>query len=323
MEISRETCRELYMKMVLTRRFEETAARLFAEGKVHGTAHFCVGEEATGVGVCSALEHEDLITQTHRGHSQGIGKGMDLKRMMAEFLGKETGYCRGRGGCMHIADFSAGSLGANGIVGGGIPIATGAGFSLKYRKRPNIAVCFFGDGASNQGAFHESLNLASVWKLPVLYVCTNNFYGMSTHISRSMNIKDISLRASSYGIPGVSLDGNDVAAVYRETLKAREYVLKNGPMLMVLETYRWLGHSKSDAQVYRTREEVEAWKQKCPIRRFREDLEARGVFTPGELEEMDREAETQVVEALAWAEAGPEPRLETIFEDVYASGEDL
>jgi len=323
MELSRETCRELYMKMVLTRRFEETAARLFAEGKVHGTAHFCVGEEATGAGVCSALEREDLITQTHRGHSQGIGKGMDLKRMMAEFLGKETGYCRGRGGCMHIADFSAGSLGANGIVGGGIPIATGAGFSLKYRRRPNIAVCFFGDGASNQGAFHESLNLASVWKLPVLYVCTNNFYGMSTHISRSMNIRDISVRASSYGIPGISLDGNDVAAVYRETLKAREYVLNNGPMLMVLETYRWLGHSKSDAQVYRTREEVEAWKQKCPIRRFREDLEARGVFTPGELEEMDREAGTQVAEALAWAEAAPEPRLETIYDDVYAPEETL
>ena len=318
MKLSREKHRELYTKMMQTRLFEETAARLFVEGKVHGTAHFCIGEEATGVGVCSALEKEDLITQTHRGHNQGIGKGMDINRMMAEFLGKETGYCKGKGGCMHIADFSVGSLGANGIVGGGIPIATGAGFSLKYRKQKNIAVSFFGDGAANQGAFHESLNLASVWKLPVLFVCTNNYYGMSTHISRSMNIEDISLRAGSYGMRGIALDGNDILTVYRETLKAREYVLENGPMLMVLNTYRWMGHSKSDSQLYRTKEEVNAWKEKCPVKRYRETLLAEKLFTPAELDEMDRKAEEDIAAAVAFAEASPEPRIENIFDDVYA-----
>jgi acetoin:2,6-dichlorophenolindophenol oxidoreductase subunit alpha len=318
MKLSKDICRELYLRMVQTRNFEETAARLFVEGKVHGTAHFCTGEEATGVGGCFALEKEDLITQTHRGHNQAIGKGMDINRMMAEFLGKETGYCKGKGGCMHIADFSMGSLGANGIVGGGLPIATGAALSQKYQKRKNITVAFFGDGAANEGAFHESLNLASVWKLPLLFVCTNNLYGMSTHLSKSMNIDDISIRADSYGMKGITLDGNDVRAVYEETLKAKKYVLGHGPMLMVLNTYRWMGHSKSDPQVYRTKDEIKEWKEKCPIKRFREYLLSQGLFTEPELETLDKQALDDIAAAVRFAEESPELGIEHIYDDVYA-----
>lgn len=318
MGLSKKTHEELYSKMVQCREFEEKAAKLFIQGKVHGTAHFCIGEEATGIGVSSALEKEDYILQTHRGHNQGIGKNMDIKRMMAEFLGKETGYCKGKGGCMHIADFSVGSLGANGVVGGGIPIATGAALSQKYKNTGNITVCFFGDGASNEGAFHESLNLASIWKLPVLFVCTNNLYGMSTSTKRSMNIEDISVRASSYGIKGIALDGNDVINIYEETKKAKEYVLENGPMLMVLNTYRWMGHSKSDAQLYRTKEEVNEWKEKCPIKRHREYILENKILSGKRLDEIDAEAKQIIEDAVAFAESSPEPKIENIFDDVYA-----
>lgn len=318
MKLSKEKHSDLYLKMMQTRKFEETAARLFIEGKVHGTAHFCIGEEATGIGVGAALEIEDYLLQTHRGHCQGIGKGMNLDRMMAEFLGKETGYCKGKGGCMHIADFSVGSLGANGVVGGGIPIATGSALKQKYNKEPNITVCFFGDGASNEGAFHESLNLASVWKLPVLFVCTNNYYGMSTHINRSMNIEDISVRASSYGIKGIALDGNDVLKIYEETQKAKKYILENGPMLMVLNTYRWMGHSKSDAQLYRTKEEVNDWKERCPIKRHRDYMIENKIMTAAEVDALDEQAAADIKAAVDFAENSPEPKIEDIFDDVYA-----
>ena len=317
MKLSKDIHKELHLKMVQTRIFEKTAARLFVEGKVHGTAHFCIGEEATGVGVCSALKVEDYILQTHRGHNQGIGKNMDINKMMAEFRGKETGYCKGKGGCMHIADFSVGSLGANGIVGGGIPLATGAALKQKYNKEKNITVCFFGDGAANEGSFHESLNLASVWKLPVLFVCTNNYYGMSTHINKSMNIEDISIRASSYGIKGIALDGNDVVNIYNETLKAKKYILENGPMLMVLNTYRWMGHSKSDAQLYRTKEEVNQWKEKCPIKRHREYLLEQKIMGEAEIEALEAQAEEDIKKAVDFAENSPEPKIENIFDDVY------
>jgi acetoin:2,6-dichlorophenolindophenol oxidoreductase subunit alpha len=318
MKISKKKQLELYLKMVQTRNFEETAARLFIEGKVHGTAHFCIGEEATGVGVCSALEEKDYILQTHRGHNQGIGKNMDINLMMAEFLGKETGYCKGKGGCMHIADFSKGSLGANGIVGGGLPLAVGAALSLKYLKQDQITVCFFGDGAANEGTFHESLNLASVWKLPVLFVCTNNFYGMSTHVNKAMNISDIAVRAKSYGIKGKAIDGNDVVNIFEETNKAKAYVKKNGPMLLVLNTYRWMGHSKSDPQAYRTKDEVNEWKKKCPIARHEKYLITEGIATKKELDKIDKQAVQDIKDAVAFAESSPEPKIENIFDDVYA-----
>ncbi len=318
MNIPREKMEELYLKMVQTRRFEETAARLFTEGKVHGTAHFCIGEEATGVGVCSALAKEDLIGQTHRGHNQAIGKGMSLDLMMAEFLGKESGYCHGRGGCMHIADWSSGSLGANGIVGGGIPIAVGAAFAQNYRKMDAITVCFFGDGATNEGAFHEALNLASVWKLPILFVCVNNYYAMSTHLRSHMNIDDISIRAKAYGMRGLALDGNDIVAVYEATLEAKDYVKREGPMLLVLNTYRIMGHSKSDPQNYRSKEEVESWKLRDPILLFRKRLLEAGTFSAAELDALDARAVVDVGRAVEFAEASPEPLVEDALRDIYA-----
>jgi len=319
MKLSREQYEDLYCKMVKTRAFEETAVRFFEEAKVHGTAHFCVGEEAAGVGVSAALEKEDIITQTHRGHGQAIGKGADIHKMMAELLGKKTGCCKGLGGSMHIADFSTGSLGANGVVGAGIPIAVGAALSQKYFNKPNITVSFFGDGASNEGAFHEALNLASVWELPVLFVCINNFYGISTHISKSMRIDNISVRASSYGIPGISLDGNDVLAVFTETKKARTRTLENGPVLMVLSSYRWLGHSRRDTQAYRTAEEINRWKENCPIKRYREYLLTEMVFSPAELDAFDRKVYDEVSAAAAFAEHSDEPSVED--QEPYAAGD--
>jgi acetoin:2,6-dichlorophenolindophenol oxidoreductase subunit alpha len=318
MDIPREKLEEMYTKMVQTRRFEETAARLFTEGKVHGTAHFCIGEEATGIGVTCALDKEDLMAATHRGHNQSIGKGMRLDRMMAEFLGKETGYCKGKGGCMHIADFSVGSLGANGIVGGGIPIAVGAALSQRLRRDPHMTVCFFGDGASNEGSFHEAANLASVWKLPVLFVCVNNQYAMSTPIPKQMNIRDLSQRAVSYGMKGVTMDGNDAIAIYRATLEAKEYVKTNGPLLLVLDTYRHMGHSKSDANVYRTKEEIEEWKKKDPIPRMRAALLAGKAFTAAELDAMEARAKADVEAAVRFAEESPDPKIENVLDDVYA-----
>jgi len=318
LKIPREKLTEMFYKMALTRSFEETAARLFTLGKVHGTAHFCIGEEATGIGVCEALEPEDLIYATHRGHGQSIGKGMDVSRMMAEFMGKETGVCKGKGGCMHIADVSAGNLGANGIVGGGIPIAVGAALSTHMRKEDRVVVCFFGDGAANQGTFHESLNLASIWKLPIVFACVNNRYGMSMPVNKHMNIADIAMRASSYGIPGKSVDGNDIFEVYRETLEARKVARKEGPILLVLNTYRIMGHSKSDAGLYRAKEEVEEWKRKDPIKRMKGRLLADRLFTEKELADLEGKAEKAVSDALAFAEASPEPRLENVEQDVYA-----
>jgi pyruvate dehydrogenase E1 component alpha subunit len=316
--IPADTLRTIYTRMAQTRSFEEAAARLFTEGKVHGTAHFCIGEEATGIAVCAALKTEDRMTATHRGHGQSIGKGMRLDLMMAEFLGKETGYCKGRGGCMHIADFAAGSLGANGIVGGGIPIAVGSALSQRLQRSPNITVCFFGDGATSTGSFHESVNLASVWKLPVLFVCVNNLYAMSTPLRKQANVPDLALRGQAYGIRSISMDGNDAVAIYLAAQEAREYVRENGPMLLVLNTYRHMGHSKSDANVYRTKQEIEEWKKRCPIKRMRERLVSEGTFTAEELDAIDAQALADVAAAVRFAESSPSPRIEEAGRDVYA-----
>lgn len=307
----------IYARMAQTRSFEETAARLFSEGKVHGTAHFCIGEEAVGIAVCAALQPEDRMTATHRGHGQSIGKGMRLDLMMAEFLGKETGYCKGRGGCMHIADFSAGSLGANGIVGGGIPIAVGSALSQRLLKSPNITVCFFGDGATSTGSFHESVNLASVWKLPVLFVCVNNQYAMSTPLRKQANVPDLAQRGQAYGIRSESMDGNDAVGIYLAALEARGYVRENGPMLLVLNTYRHMGHSKSDANVYRTKQEIEEWKKRDPITRMRDWLVSEGISTAEALHALDAQAAADVQEAVRFAESSPSPRIEEAARDVY------
>jgi pyruvate dehydrogenase E1 component alpha subunit len=301
--------------------FEEHTVRLVKEGKIHGTAHFCVGEEATGVGVCAALEKGDFFTQTHRGRSQAFGADFDMAAMFAELLGKPSGTCKGRGGSMHIADFSKGSLGANGIVGGSIPIACGSALTQQMGRKPNITVCFFGDGAMNEGTFHESLNLAALWRLPVLFVCTNNLYGMSTHIGRSTAVDDLSRRGESAGIPGVTIDGNDVTAVYEATRAAREAVLNDGPGLLVLNTYRWYGHSKSDPQVYRDQEEVAAWKERCPLKTLRERCISAQTHSPGDFERLDEQAGQEVKSALAAALAAPEAKIRDsvcLLDEVYA-----
>ena len=310
--------KDMLLKMLHIRKFEEKVALLFSMGKVHGTTHLYVGEEATAVGACKALEADDLITSTHRGHGHCIANGIELDRMMAEFLGKETGCCKGKGGSMHIADVSRGNLGANGVVGGGIPIAVGAGLTTRMKGLDRVILCFFGDGAMNQGVFHESLNLASIWRLPVIFVCENNLYGMSMHVQRSTNIGDLSVRASAYGIPGRTVDGNDVFEVFDAVREARAHVRESGPSLLVCNTYRIMGHSKSDANRYRTKEEIADWRGRCPILRMREVLLSRDRFTTEELDAMDREAAEDIETTLRFAEESPFPSLDTILEDVYA-----
>ncbi|WP_132996404.1 thiamine pyrophosphate-dependent dehydrogenase E1 component subunit alpha [Sporanaerobacter acetigenes] len=318
-DISKETLLEMYKRMNEARSFEEKVSYFFARGMVHGTTHLSVGEEASGVASCMALNSDDLITSTHRGHSQVIGKGIDLNKMMAELLGKYTGYCKGKGGSMHIADVEAGNLGANGVVGGGHGIAVGAALTQQMKKTGKIVLCFFGDGASNEGSFHEALNLASVWKLPVIFYCENNLYGMSVPIEKSMNIKDIAKRADSYGIPGYIVDGNDAVAVYNTVKEASEYVRSGkGPVLIESKTYRWLGHSKSDAQIYRSKEEVEEWKKKCPIKRFRKYMLENNIATEKELETIEKNAKQAIEDAVEFANNSPNPPIETVTEDVYA-----
>ncbi len=317
-EIPRERLQDMYLKMLQIRAFEEKVAYFFSRGMVHGTTHLYIGEEGTAVGAIGALRDDDIITSTHRGHGHTIAKGIDLKRMMAELLGKEDGYCRGKGGSMHIADLSRGNLGANGVVGGGIPIATGAGITVRLRGEDKVVVCFFGDGAINQGTFHESVNLASVWKLPVIYICENNQYGMSMNVHRSTNLEDLSERARAYGIPGKRVDGNDVFAVFEAVKEARQHVVKNGPALVVCETYRYSGHSKSDANRYRTKEEIAEWKERDPIARFRGKLAESGLFTEAQLAELESRGKQSIEEAVAYAEACPEPSLDELTTDVYA-----
>ncbi|MDD5371191.1 MAG: thiamine pyrophosphate-dependent dehydrogenase E1 component subunit alpha, partial [Anaerolineaceae bacterium] len=244
---------KMYVLMHTIRAFEEKAEELYTQGKIHGTMHLSIGMEASAVGSVLALEPGDLILSTHRGHGHCIAKGADLNLMMAEFMGKECGYCRGRGGSMHIADVAGGNLGANGVVAGGIPMAVGVGLGLKMQKRPDILMNFFGDGAANEGAFHEALNMAAIYRLPVVYICENNQYGMSFPVHKAMAIAHIAERAAGYGLPGVTVDGNDILAVYQA---AREAVARahrgEGPTLIEAVTYRWRGHSKSDANRYRT-----------------------------------------------------------------------
>ncbi|MGI6585655.1 MAG: thiamine pyrophosphate-dependent dehydrogenase E1 component subunit alpha [Lutisporaceae bacterium] len=318
MDLEKSKLQDMYLKMLHIRRFEEKVAHFFTLGKVHGTTHLYVGEEACAVGACSALEEKDYITSTHRGHGHCISKGIDLNRMMAELLGKETGYCKGKGGSMHIADLSRGNLGANGVVGGGQAIAVGAALTLRMKKSDQVVLCFFGDGASNAGSFHEALNLAAIWKLPVIFFCENNLYGMSMPVSKSMNVRDVAEKAAAYGIPGRVVDGNNVLEVYSAVLEAREYARSSGPILLEAKTYRWLGHSKSDANVYRTREEIADWKERCPIKSFRKYLEENGVFTASELDAIERQASSDIDKAVEFAEQSPYPSMDTVCDDVYA-----
>ncbi len=311
--------REMLQQMLTIRKFEEKVADFLAQGKIHGTGHLYIGEEAVAVGACAAIEPEDYITSTHRGHGHCIAKGADIKKMMAELLGKETGYCRGKGGSMHIADVEKGNLGANGVVGGSIGIACGAGITIQMKKLNRVVLCFFGDGAFNQGIFHEAVNLASVWKLPVVFICENNQYAMSTATKIAFNIKDFSLRAQAYGIPGTVIDGNDILTVYREVSQTVSRARTGqGPTLLIAETYRWKGHSRSDAERYRTREEVAEWKKRCPLERFKKYLYKNNILLEEEIEKLEEETHLAIEAAVKFAEESPFPSLDTLEEGVYA-----
>jgi pyruvate dehydrogenase E1 component alpha subunit len=318
-DISKEKLSAMLRKMLEIRFFEEKVFDLYAQNLVPGTIHLYLGEEAVAVGVCSTLRNDDYITSTHRGHGHCIAKGAELKRVMAEILGKKSGYCKGKGGSMHIADFNIGMLGATAVVGAGIPIAIGAGLSVKLGKTDQVVACFFGEGASNQGTFHESMNIASTWKLPVVFVCENNLYAMGTRQSRVMTIDNIADRAVSYGIPGVVVDGNDVLAVYEVTQNAVERARKGiGPTLIECKTYRHKGHSRVDPAKYRPKEEVEEWLAKDPIKRLKEKLLKANTLTEVEIQRMEQGVSTEIEEAVKFATESPYPAPEEAVEDVYA-----
>lgn len=318
--VKRELLPTYLHQMWVIRYFDEKVDELFAKGVIHGTTHLYVGQEAIAVGACAVLRSEDKITSTHRGHGHCIAKGADVKKMMAELFGKETGYCKGKGGSMHIADLTVGNLGANGIVGGGIPIAVGAALTSKMKNLNYVTICFFGDGAANEGSFHESVNLAAIWDLPVIFICENNQYGMSGSVRDMFRVEDISERARAYGIPGITIDGNDCLAVMAAVDDACHRARAGkGPTLIEAKSYRWKGHSKSDAKKYRSREEEKDWRiNRDPIQRFRNGLIDADILTETQAEAIRLEAKQAIEDAVAFAEASPQPSLDTLEQDVFA-----
>ena len=316
--------KEALRRMILIRRFEEGAEEAYTRGLIHGTMHLSIGQEASAVGSTMMLRKTDYITSTHRGHGHCIGKGADPKLMFAEFFGKEEGYCRGRGGSMHIADAESGNLGANGIVAGGIPIAVGAALAIKKQKRDDVAICFFGDGATNEGAFHEALNMAAIWKLPVVFVCENNKYGMSVSTERSMAVANVADRAVAYNMPGAIVDGNrieDVAeAVQAAISQAR---IGQGPTLVECKTYRIRGHSKSDRNRYRTKEEIEDWKLRDPIGHFETELVAHGIASSDEIAAINASVDAEIAAGIEFAKNGTDPSPHEVTRDVYTPGAPL
>ena len=308
---------ELYRLMFLIRKTEEKLFYLFSVQEMPGTMHQYIGQEAVAAGVCAALRKSDFITSTHRGHGHCIAKGIDINSFMAEMFAKETGSNRGMGGSMHIADFSIGILGANGIVGGGIPIATGAGITCKMRKKGDVVVSFFGDGAANEGAFHEGLNLASAWNLPVLFVCENNLYGFSTHIRGVTNVDHIADRAGAYGIEGIVADGMDALGVYAKAERVVENMRKGGPpVLLECETYRYMGHARFEKPVYRTKEELETWKKRDAIKKLR--LELVELDAEKQIVNIEGEVETVIEKAVEFAENSPPPSPDAYKKYIYA-----
>jgi len=310
---------EMLRKMYQIRHFENETEQFIIRGMIHGTCHLYTGEEATAVGAIYAINDDDYITSTHRGHGHCIAKGADLNIMMAELLGKRTGYCKGKGGSMHIADVGSGNLGANGVVGGSIGIATGAALTCKMKRNGKIVVCFFGDGAANQGIFHGSINMASIWDLPIIYLCENNVYGMSTSVKEAFNIEKISDRKCAYGIEGLTIDGNNLAEVFNAVSHfTGECRAGRGPVLIESLTYRWSGHSKSDAQVYRTREEIRQWVERDPIERYKKILINQKILTEKEDRDLEKEVIGQLEKATKFARESPFPEPSEVEEDVYA-----
>jgi pyruvate dehydrogenase E1 component alpha subunit len=311
---------EALRKMHLIRQFEEGAEQAYIRGLVHGTMHLSIGQEASAVGVGAMLRDGDYITSTHRGHGHCIAKGADPKFMFAEFFGKDTGYCRGRGGSMHIADVATGNLGANGIVGGGLPIAVGAALALKQQRLSGVVICFFGDGANNEGAFHESLNMAAIWKLPVVFVCENNKYGMSMSTERSTAVRNIAQRAQAYDIPGLTVDGNS----FKDVAEAAENAISrardgHGPSLIENITYRHRGHSKSDRNRYRSKEEIEQWIAEDPIGRFESELQNFGLIDAATIASLVESVRVEVEQAVEFARVSPAPAIEDLTQFVYST----
>jgi TPP-dependent pyruvate/acetoin dehydrogenase alpha subunit len=311
----------MFRKMVEIRRFEDAVHELFAKGKLPGFVHLYAGEEAVAVGVCAHLSEADSITSTHRGHGHCIAKGCNIDGMMAEIYGKATGLCKGKGGSMHIADLTKGMLGANGIVGGGFPLACGAALTAKRKGTNQVAVCFFGDGANNQGTFHEGLNLAAIWKLPVIFVAENNGYAEATPFTYASSCQRIADRAAAYGIPGIVVDGKDVVAVYQAAEEAvRRARSGEGPTLIECITYRNYGHFEGDAQTYKAKEERKRHLEELDaIVRFRRYLLDGGLATEEDLSRIENEARAAVEQAIQFAEESPFPLPADLFDDVYVS----
>ncbi|MBI5161873.1 MAG: thiamine pyrophosphate-dependent dehydrogenase E1 component subunit alpha [Micrococcales bacterium] len=315
----RASALDAFTTMWRIRRFEEAVEDLYGRGLMHGTMHLSIGQEAVPTGACRALRPDDYITSTHRGHGHCIAKGADLERMMAELLAKETGYCRGRGGSMHIADTATGNLGANGIVAGGVPIATGAALSSRMRGTDQVTVCFHGDGALGEGAWHEGVILAAMWKLPVIFLCENNLYGMSMSSAKAFPLEQLSDRARGYGIPGVTVDGNDPEAVESVTTDAVARARAGeGPTFIVAQTYRWRGHSKSDKNLYRTRDEIEDWRQRDPIERFEHSILERGLVGRADLDQVRAGVRDELRGAVQRANAAPDASAADLLSGVYA-----
>ena len=320
MPLDRHLLEQLLTTMIRMRRFDERVTELFKAGHVKGTAHSYVGEEAMATGACANLRRDDYIVGTHRGHGHCIAKGASIKEMMAELFGKETGYCKGLGGSMHIADMDLNILGCNGVVGAGLPIANGAGLSSRLRKSDQATICFFGDGASSQGTFHESLNLAAVWKLPVVFVCENNQYALSTSYKRTVAVDAVADRAVAYGIPGVTVDGNDVIAVFEAVQEALARARRGeGPSLVEGMTYRWMGHSmRAELAPYRSKAEEEEWIERDPIARLEREMLDQQLITPDHVARIRQEIEEELEEAVTFAERSPEPTVEVMERALYA-----
>lgn len=323
-KLEKEKLLEMYEKMVRIRKFEVKVEELHLEGKLPGLKHLYIGEEAVAVGIISVLREDDYIASTHRGHGHCIAKGSDIKKMMAELYGKKTGYCKGKGGSMHISDIDIGILGANGIVGANIPIAGGAALSIKLRGTDEVAVSFFGEGGANEGIFHEGINLASAWKLPVIFVCENNQYAISTHQPRVTAISNMGDRASSYGIPKFIVDGMDVLAIHRAANKAVKWAREGkGPTLIECKTYRFKGHYVGEGSrelSYRPEEELEGWKKRCPIEKFKSELMEKNILTCSLAKKINDKIDGEIEEAVEFAEESPYPDPQEALDDLFFEG---
>jgi len=318
-QIPKDILKAMYRTMVMIRQFEDTVYYMFLEGKLPGTVHLYQGQEAVAAGVCAHLSKEDVIFSTHRADGHAIAKGVSLNSCMAELFGRVTGCCKGKGGAMHLGDIDVGMPPAIAIVGGGLPMAAGCGLAFKYTGRDNVSVAFFGDGAANEGAFHESLNMAAIWNLPVIYVCENNLYGASTHISKVMKVENVADRAAAYGITGIIVDGNDIFEVYRAAGEAVGRARSGkGPTLLECKTYRRGGHSRGDSNLYRDKKEEAEWLARDPIVIAREKMVREGMLTETEAKDIDEQVKIGIEKAIKFAEESPFPAEEEMFKDVWA-----